>query len=153
MPLVIEVYALVCLRLSLQVHGNEDIQIMSFMSNHFIQIIHVKSFHSCQIMSFFSNHVIPVKSCHSCQIMSFMSNHVIRVKSCLSFVIRAFSEQTFTKVGREGGGGVKYVFLGLRRQLRCLAEGKNIICDFTSWWREMTNSEWTMFVICPSFAI
>jgi hypothetical protein len=24
------------------------------------------------------------------------------------------------------GGGIKYVFLGLRRQLRCQAEGKNI---------------------------
>jgi hypothetical protein len=32
-----------------------------------------KSCHSCQIISFMSNHVIHVKSCHSCQIMSFMS--------------------------------------------------------------------------------
>jgi hypothetical protein len=72
-----------------------------------------------------SNHVIHVKSCHSYQILSFMSNHVIHVKSCQPFAILAFSGQTFTKVGREGGG-VKYVFLGLRRQLCCLAEGKNI---------------------------
>jgi hypothetical protein len=50
-----------------------------------------------------------------------MSNHVIRVKSCRSFDIWAFSELTFSKVGR----GVKYVFLGFRRQLRCLTEGKN----------------------------
>jgi hypothetical protein len=97
-------------------------QIMSFMSNYIIYVIYVKSCQSCQIMSFMSNHVIHVKSCHSCQIMSFMSNHGIHVKSCQPFVILAFSGQTFTKVGREGR--VKYVFLGLRRQLRCLAEGK-----------------------------
>jgi hypothetical protein len=49
------------------------------MSNH---VIHVKSWHSFQIMSFMSNHVIHVKSCHLCQIMSFMSNHVCHDKSC-----------------------------------------------------------------------
>jgi hypothetical protein len=84
----------------IQVKSCRSCQIMSFMSNH---VLHVKSCHSCQIMSFMSNHVIHVKSCRSCQIMSFMSNHVIRVKSCQSFVIWAFSEQTFSKVGREGG--------------------------------------------------
>jgi hypothetical protein len=63
-------------------------------------------------MSFMSNNVIHVKSWHSCQIMSFMS-----------WVIGLFRK--FTKVGRKGWGGVKYVFLGLRRQLCCLAEGKN----------------------------
>jgi hypothetical protein len=106
-------------------------QIMSFMSNH---VIHVKS---CQIMSFMSNHVIHVKSCHSCQIMSFMSKHVIHVKSCQlcqvmsNHVIHVKSchswlFQEFSKVGRGGEGrGVKKVFLSLRRQLRCLAEGKN----------------------------
>jgi hypothetical protein len=78
---------LLCLRLSLQVHGNEVIQIMSFMSNH---VIHVKSCHSCHIISYISNHVIHVKSCHSCQIMSFMSNHVIHVKSCHSCQIQSF---------------------------------------------------------------
>jgi hypothetical protein len=69
------------------------------MSNH---VIHVKSCHSCQIMSFMSNHVILVKSCHSCQIMSFMA------------VIWAFSGQAFNKVGREGEGG------GGRRGQICL---------------------------------
>jgi hypothetical protein len=82
---------------------------MSFMSNH---VIHVKSCHSFQILSFMSNHVIHVKSCHSCQIMSFMSNHAIH----------DFSRNS---VKSGGGRGVKYVFLSLRRQLCCLAEGKN----------------------------
>jgi hypothetical protein len=59
--------------------------------------------------------------------MSFMS---IYVNSCqfmpfMSFVTGIF--QKFSKVewGGRGEGGVKYVFLGLRRQLCCLAEGKN----------------------------
>jgi hypothetical protein len=68
-------------------------QIMSFMSNH---VIHVKSRHSSQIMLFMLNHVIHViscnlvKSCHACQIMSFMSNHVIHLKSCHSSQIMQF---------------------------------------------------------------
>jgi hypothetical protein len=86
---------LLCLRLSLQVHGNEVIQIMSFMPNH---VIHVKSCHSCQIMSFMSNHVIHVKSCPSCQIMSFMSNHAIHVKSCHSCQIISFMSNHFIHV-------------------------------------------------------
>jgi hypothetical protein len=48
--------------------------------------------------------------------------------SFMSWVIRLF--QKFTKVGREGereGWGVKYVYLGLRRQLCCLDEGKNVL--------------------------
>jgi hypothetical protein len=85
-----------------------------FMSIHVFDvischIIHVKSYHSCWIMSFVSNHVIRVKSCHSCQIMAFMWNHaihiisrhachimaflsnlVIHVKSCHSFQIMSF---------------------------------------------------------------
>jgi hypothetical protein len=60
------------------------------MSNH---VIHVKSCHSCQIMSFMSNHVIHFKSCHSCQIMSFMSNHAIH----------DFSRNSVKSGGREGG--------------------------------------------------
>jgi hypothetical protein len=58
-----------------------------------------------------------------------MSIHVIHVNSChvtLDFsgnsVKWAVSRRVKWKGGREGG--VKYVFLGLRRQLRCLAEGK-----------------------------
>jgi hypothetical protein len=78
-----------------------------------------------------SNHVIHVKLCHLCQIMSFMSNHGIYVKSCQPFVILAFSGQTFTKVGREGR--VKNVCLGLRQQLLCPSEGKNIIKASWSW--------------------
>jgi hypothetical protein len=84
---------------------------MSFISNY---VIHFKS---CHVIYVKSCHVIYVKSCHSSQIMSFMSNHVIYVKSCHS-----------CQIGREGGGGqgggVKYVFLSLRRQLCCQAEGK-----------------------------
>jgi hypothetical protein len=107
---------------------------MSFISNH---VIHVKSYHSCQIMSFMSNHVIHVKSCHSCQIMLFMSNHVKSCHSCqiMSFMsnhaIHDFS-RNLVKSGGEGRGGEgggsnmgKYVFLSLRRQLCCQAEGKN----------------------------
>jgi hypothetical protein len=73
--------------MSNQVKSCHSCQIMSFMSNH---IIHVKSCHSCQIMSFMSNHVIHLKSCQSCQIMSFMSNHVIHVKTCYSCHIMLF---------------------------------------------------------------
>jgi hypothetical protein len=54
-----------------------------------------------------SNHAIHVKSCHSCQ------------GSC------DFSGDSVKSGGREGWRGVKYVFLGLRRQLCCLAKGKN----------------------------
>jgi hypothetical protein len=103
--------------------------IMSFMSNH---DIHVKSCHSCQIMTFMSNHFIHVKSCHSCHIMSFMSNHVIHVKSCHLCQIMSFMSwviglsRKFTKVGRGEGGGVKYVFLGLGQKgvIQCFHEFK-----------------------------
>jgi hypothetical protein len=44
-----------------------------------------------------------------------MSNHVSH------FLFGPFPGKYSAK---SGGGGVKYVFLGLRRQLRCLAEGK-----------------------------
>jgi hypothetical protein len=81
------------------------------MSNH---IIHVKSCHSCKNMSFMSNLVNYVKSC---QIMSFMSNNAIH----------DFSRNSVKSGGVGWGGqGVKKVFLSLRRQLRCLAEGKNV---------------------------
>jgi hypothetical protein len=53
--------------------------------------------------------------------MSFMSNHAIHDFSKNSVKLGR---------GREGGGGVKYVFLSLRRQLCCLAEGKNIAFSF-----------------------
>jgi hypothetical protein len=119
----------------IHVKSGHSCQIMSFMSNH---VIHVKSCHSCQIMSFMSNHF---KSYQLCQIMSFMSNHVINVKSCfqcqiMSFMSTYVSHLLFgpfpgkhsVKSGGEGRGGegrgVKKVFLSLRRQLRCLAEGK-----------------------------
>jgi hypothetical protein len=62
-------------------------------------------------MSYLVNYV------KSCQIMSFMSNHAIHDFSRNS--VKSGGE------GRGGGGGVKKVFLSLRRQLRCLAEGKN----------------------------
>jgi hypothetical protein len=47
-----------------------------------------------------------------------MSNHAIH----------DFSRNSVKSGGEGGGGGrgVKYVFLSLRRQLRCLAEGKNM---------------------------
>jgi hypothetical protein len=65
---------------------------------------------------------LSVISCHSYHFMSFMSFHVISCVSMsyhvISFVIGLF-RQDFNKVGREGSGiRVKYVFLGLRRQLR-----------------------------------
>jgi hypothetical protein len=85
---------------------------MGLIWSHFsglTHVIHVKSCHSCQIMSFMSNHVIHVKSCHSCQIMSFVIGTLIPGQNSLK------SER----------GGVKCVFLGLWRQLRCQAEGKN----------------------------
>jgi hypothetical protein len=63
-------------------------------------------------MSFISIHVNHVNSCYSCQFMSLMSIHV---NSC-------HVSWKFSKVGE--GGRVKYVFLGLRRQLRCQAKGK-----------------------------
>jgi hypothetical protein len=92
-------------------------QIMPFVPNH---AICAKSCHLYQIMPFVPNHVIHfnhAKSCHSGQIMSFMSIYVIHVKSL------DFSRNSV----KSGGGrvGVKYVFLSLRRQLRCQAEGKN----------------------------
>jgi hypothetical protein len=124
----------------IHVKSQHSCQITTFMSNH---NIHVKSQHSCQIMS---NYAIHVKSCrlrqivpfncakswHSCQIIAFMSNHVVHVKSChpceilslMPFVIGLF--RTFSKAG-DLIGEVKYVFLGLQQQLRCPAEGKNIL--------------------------
>jgi hypothetical protein len=66
-----------------------------------------------------SNLVIHVKSC---QIMSFMSNHAIH----------DFSRNSVKSGGGGGRGGVKYVFLSLRQQLRCLAEGKNVFSSVLS---------------------
>jgi hypothetical protein len=116
---------------------------MSFMSNH---VIHVESIHSCQIMSFMSNHVIHLKSCHLCQIMSFMSNQFIHVKSCRSCQIMSFlsnhishllfgpfPDKHSVKSGlREEGrrGGVKYVFLSLRRHAASLS-GRSQKGNFT----------------------
>jgi hypothetical protein len=65
----------------------------------------------------FGCHLVPIwllfLLCH------FMSHHAI------SSVIGLF-RPAFNKVGRSGaGGGVKFVFLGLWRQLRWQAEGKN----------------------------
>jgi hypothetical protein len=83
-------------------------QIMSFMTN--------QSFMSNYVIHM-SNHVFHVKSWHSCQIMSCHSCHVSL----------GLSRTKFRIVGREGGKGrgVKHVFLGLRRQPRCQAERKN----------------------------
>jgi hypothetical protein len=119
-------------------HWCNSCEIMSFMWNH---VIHVKSSHSCEIMSFMWNHVIYEKSCNLWEIMSFMwkschsckflKNHVkscqimsIHVNSCNSCHLSLdFSGNSVKCWG--GWGGVKYVFPGLRRQLRCQAEGKN----------------------------
>jgi hypothetical protein len=62
---------------------------------------------------------IHVNSCHSCQFMTFMS----------FYGIHFICHRPFPQIQVSGGwgGGVKYVFLGLRRQLRCLAEGKNVV--------------------------
>jgi hypothetical protein len=64
-------------------------------------------------MSFLSNHVVYVKSCHSGQMMSYHSFHV------------SLGQNSVKSGGRAGEAGVNYVFLGLRRQLCCQAEGKN----------------------------
>jgi hypothetical protein len=70
--------------------------------------IHVNLRH---IIQFMSNHIIHV----NCQLMSIHVN-----SRHLSY---RFSENSVKSGG--GEGMVKYVFLGLRRQLRCQAEGKN----------------------------
>jgi hypothetical protein len=116
---------------------------MLFLPN---RVFYVKSCSSCQIMQFMSNHAVHVKSCSSCQIMSFMSIYAIHVKSCHSCQVMSFMSWfiwlylKISKDGRVGGSkggregrGVKYIFLGLRRQLRCLAEGKNgLVSIFTN---------------------
>jgi hypothetical protein len=99
-----------------------------------VPVFHVKSCNSCQIMSFMSNHIIHVKSCHSCQIMPIMSNHVIHVKSCDVLCHWDFPGHNSVKSGGEGRkGGVKYVFQGIRRQLRCPAEVKNGLVSSVIW--------------------
>jgi hypothetical protein len=100
-------------------------QFMIFMSIH---VIHVNSCHSCQFMSLLSIHVIHVNSCHSCQFMSIHVHpwHLCQFIELMSCVIHLFYK--FSKVGAEREGRVKYVFLGLRRQVRCQAEGKNGKC-------------------------
>jgi hypothetical protein len=84
------------------------------MSYHVISC-HVMSYHviSCHIMSY---HVI------SCHIMSYhaIPCHIVSYQ-VISWVIGLF-RPAFNKVGR--AGGVNFVFLGLRQQLRCQAEGK-----------------------------
>jgi hypothetical protein len=73
---------------------------------------HVIYVNSCQIMSSMS---IQVNSCQ------FMSTYVNSCHSChLSLDFSRNSLKWRGEVGR-----VKYVFLGLRRQLRCQAKGKN----------------------------
>jgi hypothetical protein len=76
---------------------------------------HFMSFHviSCHFLSF------PVISCH------FMSFHVIKFQIVSYHVSLGFCDHHSIKSGRgRGRGRVKYVFLGLWRQLRCQAEGK-----------------------------
>jgi hypothetical protein len=110
-------------------------------------IIHVILHHSCHFMSF---HVI---SCHViyCHVVSFhvischfMSFHVISchfMSLCIilchyrSFHVSLdFSDQLSVKSGRgragAGAGAESNIFLGLRRHLCCLAEGKkpNMYC-------------------------
>jgi hypothetical protein len=76
-------------------------------------VIHV----TCHVMS------CHVMSCHvmSCHVMSchFMSFHV---RHFISFHVTSCVIVAFKKAG--GRGRAKYVFPGLRRQLRCQAEGK-----------------------------
>jgi hypothetical protein len=66
--------------------------------------IHVKSCHSCQIMSFVSNHVIHVKSCHSCQIMSYVT-HVM--SQCIVLGQWYFSNKLSIKSSGRGRGRVR----------------------------------------------
>jgi hypothetical protein len=136
---------LLCLRLSLQSQENgvnlgtfmlhwlqsgNSCDFMSVyvmcMSCHVICMpFHLNSFNSFKFMSFISFHVIHmsfyvihvihvihVNSCHSSQ---FMSIHSVHVNSCHSCHLSL----EFPKIQQIGGeGGVKYAFLGLRRQLR-----------------------------------
>jgi hypothetical protein len=48
--------------------------------------------------------------------------------SFMACVIGTFKAEILKS--REGGGGFKYVFLGLRQQLRYQAEGKNVVVYF-----------------------
>jgi hypothetical protein len=70
------------------------------------------------------NHVIHVKSCHSCQIMSSMSNYVL-CHSCHESIVLFL--QAFNKVGSGSGGG-SLAQICLPRPLATAflqAEGKN----------------------------
>jgi hypothetical protein len=87
---------------------------------------HIMSYHviSCHVMSY---HVI------SCHIMSYnvISCHVMSY-NIMSYQVKSyhlllkFSDHHSIKLVRQakGRGRVKYVFLGLRRLLRCQAKGK-----------------------------
>jgi hypothetical protein len=96
-----------------------------FMSFHVISC-HFRSFHAilCHFISFhfISFHFISfhVISCH------FMSYHIIsfHVISCHIKCHRTFPHCHSIKLGGVRGW-VKYVFLSLRRQLRCQAKGKD----------------------------
>jgi hypothetical protein len=55
-----------------------------------------------------------------------MSFHVISCHFMSFHVSLDFSDHLSLKLGGDGQSNVKYVFLGFRRQLRCLADGKKI---------------------------
>jgi hypothetical protein len=115
-------------------HGTKKNIYEIYQSVYGINLIHVCHGISCQFMSFMSFMAFHVNSCqfmpihaNSCQFMSFMSIHLNSCYSCQFMLCIILLFRKFNKMG--AGGGVKYVFLGLRRQL-CCCQAKGKIPDY-----------------------
>jgi hypothetical protein len=87
--------------------------------------------------------------------MAFMSNHAIHDFSRNS--VKSGGGREGGREGKGGGGrGVKYVFLSLRRQLRCQAEGKNtgkIVFLFGHIFEQNSGNERLFLISLDSFSI
>jgi hypothetical protein len=94
------------------------IHVQPSVQSEITEYCHCTFFNFMYFMSFLEIHANHVKSCQLCQ---FMSNHVNLCHLC--HLSLNFSGNPV----KSGEGGGKYVFLGLRRQLRCQNEGKNRI--------------------------
>jgi hypothetical protein len=118
-PVLLLVMALVSFKVIYLIYGHLVICYQDLSSLKVMLFFHVISWN---FMSFMWIHV---KSCYPCPFRSIHAN-LCQFMPFVSFVTLLF--QKFSKV-ESGEGGVKYFFLsGLRRQLSCLAEGKN------RWW-------------------